>query len=428
MRFDALSLQQALVDARARTLALVADLHGDRWIGPRLEIVNPPLWEVGHVAWFQERWVLREGRGHAPLLSAADDLYDSAGVHHPERWRQLLPSPEHTRSYLEQVLARCLEQLAAHPGDERLRWLATLALFHEDMHGEALLYTRQTLAYPAPVLELPATAAPGGGACDGDAAIAGGRFALGAAADGHFVFDNEKWQHDVDVQPFALARAPVTELQFAAFVDDGGYRRPELWSRDGAAWREAAAAAQPVYWRRDGSGWLQRRFDRWAPLRAHAPMLHVNFHEAQAFCTWAKRRLPTEAEWELAACGAAPRGEHKRRQPWGGAPCAPARAHLDATALECADVGACAAGDSADGVRQLAGNVWEWTSSPFTPYPGFATDAYREYSEPWFGTRRVLRGGCFATRSRLVWNTLRNFFTPDRRDVFAGFRTVALDA
>jgi iron(II)-dependent oxidoreductase len=424
---DAETLDRSLCDARARTLALVDDLAGVQWIGPELAIVNPPLWEIGHVAWFQEYWVLRQGCGRPPLLPEADGVYDSAGVHHPERWVRVLPPLDRCRAYLAEVLLRSREAIAARPHDERLAYFAALALFHEDMHGEALLYTRQTLGYREPVLERPLAPPPAGGPCRGDAVVAGATFPLGAARERRFVFDNEKWAHDVDVPAFALARAPVTEVEYAAFVDDGGYRRRELWCPAGAAWREQAGAETPVYWRRDGGGWLQRRFDAWRPLRPHAPMLHVNWFEADAYCRWAGRRLPTEAEWERAACGAVAAAARKPRWPWGGH--APTdRAHLDGTSLDCADVGALAAGDTPDGVRQLAGNVWEWTASPFAPYPDFCADAYREYSEPWFHTRFVLRGGCFATRSRMVWNTLRNFFTPDRRDVFAGFRTVALDA
>lgn len=427
MRLDSGYLARALCDARARTLALVADLQGQQWIGPELEIVNPPLWEIGHIAWFQERWVLREACGRAALLP--DDLYDSAGVHHPDRWALMLPSPERTLDSIAQVLVRSLECLAARPHDEALAYFAALALFHEDMHGEALLYTRQTLGYPAPRLERATAEPPAGGACCGDVEFPGGPFQLGAHDGQGFLFDNEKWSHEVELQPFALARAPVTEAEFLAFVEDGGYRRPELWSRDGRAWREEANAEHPVYWRREGSQWLQRRFDRWLPLRPDAPVLHVNWHEAQAYCRWAGRRLPTEAEWERAACGAAARGHDKRRWPWGGEagdqPPDAGRAHVDAVSLACAEVGALAAGDNPEGCRQMLGNVWEWTASTFAPYPGFVADPYREYSEPWFGSRRVLRGGCFATRGRLLWNTLRNFFTPERRDIFAGFRTAA---
>jgi iron(II)-dependent oxidoreductase len=259
--------------------------------------------------------------------------------------------------------------------------------------------------------------------------VTGGAFLLGAAPDEPFVFDNEKWAHEVTLAPFRLARAPVTQAEFAAFVDDGGYTRRALWSDAGWRWREAAGAERPVYWERSGAGWLRRDFDRWLPLEPYRPMVHVNAHEAEAWCRWAGRRLPTEAEWEAAAaCERGPEGRLapvKRRFPWGDVPPSPERAHLDARALHAVDVGACAAGDAACGCRQLVGNVWEWTASEFLPYPGFVADPYEEYSKPWFGTHRVLRGGSFATPARLLRNTWRNFYTPDRRDMWAGFRTCA---
>ena len=212
-------------------------------------------------------------------------------------------------------------------------------------------------------------------------------------------------------------------------MEDGGYARRELWNEDGWRWRAGAAAEHPVYWRRDGKQWRRRAFDRWVPLEPHRPLLHVNWYEADAFCRWAKRRLPTEAEWEAAAAGESTAegvlSPRRRRYPWGAAPPTPARAHLDGTDHGCIDVGALPEGDSAFGARQMIGNVWEWCADDFQPFPGFAPDPYREYSEPWFGTHKVLRGGCFATRARLIRNGYRNFYTPDRRDVWCGFRTCA---
>jgi iron(II)-dependent oxidoreductase len=180
-----------------------------------------------------------------------------------------------------------------------------------------------------------------------------------------------------------------------------------------------------VYWRRADGGWQRRDFGRWVPLEPHRPVLHVSWHEAEAWCAWAGRRLPTEAEWEMAAAAPGPRREGKRRYPWGEDPPSPSRANLDGLAGGCLDVAALPEGDSAWGCRQMIGNVWEWTASDFRPYPGFVPDAYKEYSEPWFGTHKVLRGGCWTTRARLMRNTWRNFYTPDRRDVWAGFRSCA---
>jgi iron(II)-dependent oxidoreductase len=261
--------------------------------------------------------------------------------------------------------------------------------------------------------------------------VPGGRFLLGALPSEPFVFDNEKWAHPVDLQPFRIARAPLTQGEFAAFVEAGGYQRRQWWSDEGWVWREQAGVTGPAYWQRDGNGWLRRDFDRWVSLEPDRPMLHVNWYEADAWCRWAGRRLPSEAEWELAAAGvcegpARALASAQRRFPWGEEVAGPERANLDGRAGGCLDVAGCALGDSSFGCRQMLGNVWEWTASDFLPYPGFVPDPYRDYSQPWFRTHKVLRGGCWLTRARLLRNTYRNFYRPERRDVWAGFRTCAV--
>jgi iron(II)-dependent oxidoreductase len=406
-------------DARRRTLELVGDLDDAQLMGPSLAIVNPLLWEIGHVAWFQEKWVLRHAAARPPVWADADALYDSAAVAHGTRWDLPLPSRDRTLGYMRQVEEAVLEQLTHELRAEDV-YLTMLAVFHEDMHTEAFTYTRQTLGYPAPAWgATPPTAGP----WRGDVQLAGAPFVLGAEPGETFVFDNEKWAHPVAIQPFGIARAPVTQAEFAVFVEDDGYRDRRWWDDAGWAWRERERAEQPIYWRRDAGAWLRRNFDLWVALEPDRPVIHINCHEAEAFCRWAGRRLPTEAEWEAAAS----RSEGgKRRFPWGDAPPAADRANLDGQSRGCVDVAAHPAGDSACGCRQMIGNVWEWTADPFTPYPGFVVDPYKEYSAPWFGDHRVLRGGCWATRGRLLRNTWRNFYRPERRDVFAGFRTCAV--
>jgi iron(II)-dependent oxidoreductase len=420
------TLAEAVADARRRTLELASGLSDAQLFGPRLTIVNPPLWELGHVAWFQERWVLRHAAGRAPLRADVDVLYDSAAIPHDTRWELPLPDLAETTAYLREVEARVVALVGRGGADP---YLVTLSVLHEDMHFEAMAFTRQTLGYPAPELSDAASPVPHGGDLPGDVPVPGGTFRLGAEPGRSFVFDNEKWAHPVELAAFRISRAPVTQARFAEFVEDGGYRRREWWSDAGWGWREATGAERPVYWERRGGRWLRRDFDRWVPLEPHRPVVNVSWFEADAWCRWAGRRLPTEAEWEAAAAaesgpggGLSPR---KRSFPWGDAPPGPARAHLGARRLHAIDVGALASGDGAFGCRQLVGNVWEWTASDFLPYPGFAPDAYREYSEPWFGTHKVLRGGSFATTPRLAGNTFRNFYTPDRRDLWAGFRTCA---
>jgi iron(II)-dependent oxidoreductase len=417
---DARELARRLLDARARTLALVEDLRDAELVVPRLDTVNPFLWELGHVAWFQEYWTLRHRHGRRSFLQECDALYDSAAVAHSTRWDLPLPSRADTLVYLQRVLECVLERLESTALTPECSYFYELAIFHEDMHTEALTYTRQTLGLPEPRYARPVE--EGGGPLLGDIEHEGGIWSLGAQPNTGFVFDNETPACTVTVRPFRISRAAVTQAEFAAFVDDHGYAREALWSSAGWQWRDASSADAPVYWRREGSAWWRRHFDRWVRLEQDRPMIHVNWFEAEAFCRWSRRRLPSEAEWEFAASYSK---SGKRSYPWGEDAGDEDQAHLDGSSLACRDVGALPKGDSDCGVRQLLGNVWEWTASIFEPYPGFVAGPYKEYSQPWFGTHRVLRGGCFATRRRLIRSTWRNFFLPERRDIFAGFRTAA---
>jgi iron(II)-dependent oxidoreductase len=412
-------------DARRKTLEFAAQLTPDQLLGPELAIVNPPLWELGHVAWFQERWVLRR-IGLPALRRDGDALYDSSAIPHEARWSLPLPSLDETLDDLRVIGERVCTLVERGDADP---YFVRLGVFHEDMHHEAMAFTRQTLGYPAP-WDADGDPPDPGGELPGDVEVPGGTFLLGAGPDEPFVFDNEKWAHPVELAPFRIARAPVTQAQFAGFVADGGYRRPELWSDAGWRWRVAMSADRPVYWEAAGdSGWRRRDFDRSVVLEPNRPMVHACWFEAEAWCRWAGRRLPTEAEWEAAAAGErGPGGRlsaRKRRFPWGDDPPGAEHANVGGRARHPVDVGALPKGDSAFGCRQLVGNVWEWTASELLPYPGFVADPYREYSEPWFGTHKVLRGGSFATPARLLRNTWRNFYTPDRRDPWAGFRTCA---
>jgi iron(II)-dependent oxidoreductase len=446
---------------RARTLALVADLDDQQMIGPRLAIVNPPLWEIGHVAWFQEFWVLRHLRKQRPLLGNGDTLYNSTDVAHDTRWELILPRRQDTLRYMDAVLEKSLGFLeaAAELSREEL-YFYLLATFHEGMHAEALAYTRQTLGYAAPgLLDQWTEIATDGGSYPGDVEIPGGTFLIGAAPDSPFVFDNEKWAHEVEVKPFRIARAPVTNGNYVGFVEAGGYQNEKYWSAAGWQWlasggapelensfatffnksaeqkasipRSKAKLEHPVYWQRNGAdGWRQRVYDRMLPLQENVPVVHVSWYEAEAYCNWAGRRLPSEAEWEVAAAAQpSPDGGRSSAQrrlfPWGDETPTRERANLDWRVGGLTEVGKYPAGDSAYGCRQMIGNVWEWTADTFQPYPGFSPDPYKEYSKPWFGTHKVLRGGCWATSSLLIRNTWRNFYTPDRQDVWAGFRTCA---
>ena len=254
---------ESLREARRRTLALVGDLTDEQMIGPRLEIVNPLLWEIGHVAWFQEYWVLRHLNKRAPILPDGDALYDSAKVAHETRWDIPLLSRSKVLAYMQDVLDRVIHRYgAAEELDEDATYFLSLVLFHEDMHDEAFSYTRQTLGYPQPQFESGNNDSQQRAAFGdlGDALIPGGHFLLGSLPDQSFVFDNEMDAHEVELEPFSISRTTVSNAEFAAFVAEGGYEQPEFWSAAGWQWRQAADARQPVYWQRDGDKWLRRSF------------------------------------------------------------------------------------------------------------------------------------------------------------------------
>lgn len=428
------TLSSMVSDARQRTVALLADLSDEQLDVPYLPMINPLRWELGHIAFFYESFAWQELGHTESLMQGADRLYDSFKVDHAIRWHLPLPDRSATLSYGQRVADAVVNRLQGREPSAFETYVYLLCVLHEDMHGEAFHYMRQTLEYATPLLprmQSLVLTEDQPGPLPGDVSIPGGLFELGATPATSFVFDNEKWVHPVQVDPFQIALAPVTNAAFAEFVEDDGYLNPAWWSDQGWRWRSDCDLHHPLYWRKEGAAWLRRHFDTLIPLERDHPVVHVSWYEAEAYCQWAGRRLPTEAEWELAASAeptADGRGitQHKRRYPWGDCPPAAVHANLDSNLMGCTDVNAFAAGDSAFGCRQMLGNVWEWTADAFYPFPGYVVDyPYREYSAPWFGYRKVLKGGAWATRSRLISNTYRNFFTPDRNDVLAGFRTCA---
>ena len=427
-----LQLARIMRSAHQRSMELLDGLSPEQLIGPKLPTVNPLLWEVGHVAWFHEYFILRSEYRHEPLLERGDALYDSTAIAHETRWDLPIYPRDRIRSYMDQVCETLIGRLGEGLADSRESFLYQFTTFHEDMHDEAFLWARQTHGYPAPKL-LPDgprdDGAPALGRLAGDAEIPGGWFSKGSPPEASFLFDNEKWAHDAFVAPVRMARAPVTNGEFAAFIADGGYDRREHWGADGWHWRCGADAQHPLFWRTDGeTGWQVRRFDQWLDLPPDEPVIHVNWYEASAWCHWAGRRLPTEAEWEFAATMREEPGGGlvKALYPWGDEAPTSNHANLDGFALGPVDVAACEDGDSFWGCRQMLGNVWEWTADTFGPFPGFSPDDYKEYSEPLFGDTKVLRGGAWTTRARMASPAYRNFFGPERRDIFAGFRSCAV--
>lgn len=372
--YTADQLIDRLTQARRRLRALIDCLPDGGWLGPRAEHLNPPLWEYGHIVWFQERWCLRarpDGGFAASLLAGADALYNSSSVPHDVRWDLPLLDPAAVDDYATRVEESVTTRLRNGFSDE-LAYFAELSLYHELMHIEAWWMAFQYLGYAPPLWPDVAVSLP-----TKRLLFAAGDIELGSGPDHGFIFDNEKWRHSVPVTAYDMDANPVSETAFAEFVEVGGYQSRSEWSDDGWAWRTASAARHPVYWRREHGSWQVRRFERWLPVSADRPMLHVNRFEAEACAAWMGRQLPTAAQWLRAATHPGFR--------WGMA--------------------------------------WEWLRDPFTPYPGFAPDPYQDYSEPWFHTHGELRGGGPVTDMSLKRPGFRNFYLPHRRDPFAGFRT-----
>ena len=330
---------------------------------------------------------------------------------------------------MQQVLDAVIDRLQTGKTKPQDIYLTRYAIFHEDMHTEAFTYSRRTLNYPAPVFanSIVDDEKYNAGPLEGDVSIAGGDYLLGANEDTGFCFDNEKWQHPVKIKPFAIARAATSYQQYARFVDDGGYNQRSLWDEKGWHWLQKNKITKPDGWKKDDKGsWLIKHFDQLQTMRPHAAVIHLSWYEASAWCRWANRRLPTEAEWELAASGKPENINEKQFYPWGDEQPTEKHVNMDSRAMRSIDVAALPDGDSAFGCRQMLGNVWEWTADTFNPYPGFVADMYQDYSQPLFGQTKVLRGGAWTTRSRMIRNTWRNYYGAERNDVFAGFRTCAL--
>lgn len=429
-RLSTTIISEQVKDVRNRTLQLLKGLSAEQLMGDKLPTVNPMLWEVGHAAFFYEFWILRHHLKQNALRDDADNLYDSITIAHDDRWDLPLPSKQATLQYMQDILHNVLKALS-QAKDEQLKYLTQYAVFHEDMHTEAYTYTRQTHQYPAPDFEHKSTRILQSEVIKGDAKILGGQFMLGATKEDGFVFDNEKWAHEVTLKPFQISKTAVSNQEYLAFVVAGGYSNQNYWSDEGWQWLQTSQLSHPIYWQNNNEQWQHKEFDQWLDLPLTAAIIHVSWYEAQAYCEWAGRRLPTEAEWEAAAA-AEPNeagtalSEKKRYYPWGDEEPTEKHANLDGFALGTNDVSAHAAGDSAFGCRQMIGNVWEWTQDTFKPYPDFTPDMYEDYSQPLFYNTKVLRGGAWTTRGRMIRNTWRTYYGAGRNDVFAGFRTCAL--
>jgi gamma-glutamyl hercynylcysteine S-oxide synthase len=416
-------VDEVLTRARDRSEGLTDAVDDDDLVRQHSHLMSPLVWDLAHIGNQEELWLVRDVGGRAPVRQDIDDLYDA--FKHARATRPSLPllGPSEARHYVREVRKKVLDVLDHSPLEGR-RLLEQAFAFgmvaqHEQQHDETMLATHQ-LRHGAAVLD--ASPPPPGGRLPADEVLVpGGPFTMGTSTE-PWALDNERPAHVVDVAPFLIDTAAVTNGAYLTFIEAGGYDEPRWWSAPGWAHRQASGLTAPQFWERDTGIWWRVRFGVRERVPAREPVMHVSFHEAQAYAAWAGKRLPTETEWEKAARWDPATGR-SRRYPWGDEDPQPDHANLGQRHLRPAEAGAYPRGASPLGVHQLIGDVWEWTSSRFSGYPGFTAFPYPEYSLVFFGSDyRVLRGGSFGTDDVAVRGTFRNWDYPVRRQIFAGFR------
>ncbi|MFF0029280.1 ergothioneine biosynthesis protein EgtB [Streptomyces avermitilis] len=415
----------ALTTARERTALLTTCVDEPELTAQHSPLMSPLVWDLAHIGNQEELWLLRAVAGRDAMRPEIDGLYDA--FEHPRAARPSLPllPPDEARRYASEVRGRALDVLESTafrgtPLTEAGFAFGMIAQ-HEQQHDETMLITHQLRKGPAALTAPdPAPAPPFTGPAE--VLVPGGPFTMGTSAE-PWALDNERPAHERVVPPFYLDITPVTNAAYQAFIEDGGYGDERWWTPEGWDHIRSHSIEAPLYWRREQGQWLRWRFGVTEPVPPNEPVLHVCWYEADAYARWAGRRLPTEAEWEKAARHDPVTGR-STRYPWGDADPTPEHANLGQRHLRPAPAGSYPAGASPLGVRQLIGDVWEWTSSDLEPYPGFTAFPYKEYSEVFFGPEhKVLRGGSFAVDPVACRGTFRNWDYPIRRQIFSGFRT-----
>jgi iron(II)-dependent oxidoreductase len=418
----------ALQAARERTLALVAPIPDPELERVQSTLMSPLVWDLGHIAAFEDLWLVHRYGGRPLLHAELIDTYDAMETPRSQRGDLPFLGPSEAREYLEQVRARTFDVIDERGVGDGI--LHELVLRHEQQHCETMLQTLQLARLEGGLdpLRLPAAPNPADTGLElvelpaGDCLIGAPTPDPGSEEPWRqFAYDNERPRHRVGVRRFEIGRAPISNATYLTFAEGGGYERREWWSDEGWSWKEQYDITRPGGWTADHR-WEWRLGTR-VPLDPHRPVVHVSWFEADAFARAHGLRLPTEFEWEKAATWDHERSV-ARRYPWGNEPPVPGvHANVDQRSGGPAPVGAFPAGRSPAGCVGMLGDVWEWTGSEFGAYPGFAPNPYREYSEPFFGSGyMVLRGGSWATSANVATPTFRNWDHPQRRQIFAGIR------
>ena len=428
------ALARDLATARDRTLGLV-EIDDAELLRQYDPLMSPLVWDLAHIGWQEEMWLLRGNDSRRPglLPPAVEGLYDAFAHSRASRADLPLLPPEDARVFCRTVRSKVLDALDDLPADDGSgvdpAFVFGLVVSHENQHDETMLQALGLRSGP-PILGRGASLPPGRpGVAGTSVPVPGGPFVLGVtAADEPLSLDNERDAHVVDIPAFRIGRVPVTNGEWRDFIDDGGYGEPRWWSEAGWAHRVEAGLVAPKFWSTHGT---RTRFGHVEDIPAAEPVQHVSFFEAEAYAAWAGARLPTEMEWEK-ACAWDPATGSRRRFPWGASEPTEALANLGGQALRPAPVGAYPVSASAYGAEQMLGDVWEWTTSPLRPWPGFTPMLYDQYSRPFFegsgtGDYRVLRGGAWSVASSILRPSFRNWDHPIRRQIFSGLR-LAWDA
>lgn len=440
---QSLSIADLYQSVRARTLEIVAPLEIEDYVIQTAEFMSPPRWHIGHTSWFFETVLQKYKAGYRTysedFLFYFNSYYEGFGarIERPKRGTRSRPTVAETRKYrahIDEQMARFIEQVSNRDDGAEILSIIRLGLEHEMQHQELLVYDIKHLLcdqFDAPIKPAPRSVQN----VSGVAEIEGGLFELGfeafnagnsGAKSPHsegFAWDNEKPAHKVFLEDFSIDRVPVSNADYLEFINDGGYKDFRWWHS--AGWEKVNAEhwQAPLYWELHDGEWMIRDFTglHRASDKANEPVSHVSFLEASAYAKWAGKRLPTEAEWEKAATFSSA-ANPKQNFPWGDSPPDQTKANLFENGLwSVAPIGAFPEGQSVHGCHQLIGDVWEWTTSDYVPYPGFKSE-FDEYNDKWFVSQKVLRGGSFATPQIHIRSTYRNFFYPHERWMIAGFR------
>ena len=364
------TLAQWLEESNGVTRQILASLTPEECLVPQLDILNPPLWEFGHLTWFHEFWVHRDGQESKPsIMKDADYLFNSSEMSHQDRWSTPMPSLDSLLDYNYRVIGDT-QELLRKPIDNKAAYFIQLAILHQDMHNEAFAYMWQTMGRSIPFTPITNTTAL---EANTQTWIHFPKSTIQAGSEqgSGFIFDNEKWAHSIDLPAFDIASTPVTNGDYLDYLESPNNLAQSMPIRP------------PLHWKKEGGVWLERMFNQWLPLNRASAVRHINYLDAQRFCEYHQVRLPNEHELSLLMS--------QKQGAW------------------------------------QSSNLWEWTSSTFAPFPGFSADPYVDYSQPWFdGSHQVLKGGSPFTPDRLRRVAFRNFYQTHRSDHFCGFRTCLL--